>query len=116
MDGDEKERIPLFKSYRQRGFAVFLLGLLFSLPSIWLLYYVGEQEYAPLAKFLVWLVAIPVTAMFIGLLEWVTGQPFSRFSTQWDALAGWQRGVLGIAIIIGFIGLIMALAAVFLTP
>lgn len=30
------------------------------------------------------------------LLELITGVPFTELSNRWDALKGWQRGVIGL--------------------
>ncbi|NIA00288.1 hypothetical protein [Massilia sp. CCM 8734] len=45
-------------------------------------------------------VAVPGAFLLAGLIELVTGAPFQQVSTQWDSLQGWQRGVLGIVIVI----------------
>jgi hypothetical protein len=39
----------------------------------------------------------------IGFVEIVTGRPFSQLAKAWMELAGWQRGVLGVIIILGSI-------------
>ena len=37
--------------------------------------------------------------LFLGSAAmFVLGVPFSQLSSRWDSLAGWQRGILGIAI------------------
>lgn len=36
-----------------------------------------------------------------GLLQWITGTPFSEMSDKWNALAGWQRGVYGTLVFVG---------------
>jgi len=44
--------------------------------------------------------ALPGAYAFVGLLELLTGAPFSELSQRWDALHGWQRGVLGVVVVI----------------
>ena len=44
---------------------------------------------------------IPGAFALVGLLQLVSGVPFSELSTRWDSLAGWQRGFLGVAIVVG---------------
>jgi hypothetical protein len=43
--------------------------------------------------------ALPGAIALTGLLELVSGVPFSEWSQRWDSLAGWQRGVLGVLIV-----------------
>ena len=43
----------------------------------------------------------------MGLLETFSGVPCLRFSEAWEELQGWQRGVLGIVIVIVAIVVIM---------
>lgn len=44
--------------------------------------------------------AVPGAFLLAGLIEVVTGAPFQQVSTQWDSLQGWQRGILGIVIVV----------------
>ncbi len=59
------------------------------------------------------LLAMPLVAALMGLLEFLSDRPFSQFSNAWDHLAGWQGGILGIIIIIFAIVLMMALVVLF---
>ena len=54
----------------------------------------GHMTYEPT------LMALPGAYAVVGLVECTTGIPFSRFNDLWMALKGWQRGVLGIAVVI----------------
>jgi hypothetical protein len=47
-----------------------------------------------------WGWGIPGAFAFAGLIQLVSGVPFSELSSRWDSLAGWQRGILGVAIVI----------------
>lgn len=58
-----------------------------------------KQEIIPLA--------VPGAYALIGLLEIITGTPFLEISKKWDSLAGWQRGILGIIVVILFFLLFM---------
>lgn len=49
----------------------------------------------------------PLLVAMMGLLETFSGVPFLRFSEAWEELQGWQRGVLGIVIVIVAIVVIM---------
>lgn len=42
--------------------------------------------------------AAPGALALVGLIELVTNAPFTRLAQSWDALRGWQRGVLGLLI------------------
>jgi hypothetical protein len=37
---------------------------------------------------------VPGAFALVGLIETVTGLPFTRVSEAWDGLAGWQRGFM----------------------
>jgi len=41
--------------------------------------------------------------LLIGLAELASGRAFGELARDWDELAGWQRGVLGVAIV-GIVG------------
>lgn len=45
--------------------------------------------------------AAPGGLMFAGLLQAISGVPFSGLSDKWNALEGWQRGVLGTLVFVG---------------
>ena len=51
----------------------------------------------------------PVAWFLAGVLQMVTGVPFTELSDKWDALAGWQRGVIGLSVFIG--GLVLLFIA-----
>lgn len=61
--------------------------------------YFDLDEYE-ITKKLLMLFALPGAYVLIGLLEVVSGVPFKDISGEWDSLAGWQRGVLGVVIVI----------------
>jgi hypothetical protein len=43
---------------------------------------------------------VPAGFMLAGLVQVVSGVPFSQLAARWDSLRGWQRGVLGVLIVI----------------
>jgi hypothetical protein len=49
---------------------------------------------------------IPGAFTLAGLAQVVSGVPFSELSSRWDALEGWQRGVLGTLIFVASVGAI----------
>ena len=44
--------------------------------------------------------AIPCVPFLIGVTEFLFGVPISQVSGKWDSLQGWQRGVLGILVVL----------------
>ncbi len=65
------------------------------------------------SRFGILLTSVPVVVMFIGFIEVVTGSPIQHIADQWDSLQGWQRGILGIVIVISFLALFMLGVALF---
>jgi hypothetical protein len=43
----------------------------------------------------------PIAWFLAGVLEIVTGVPFTELAQKWDHLQGWQRGVIGISVFVG---------------
>jgi hypothetical protein len=61
-----------------------------------------------------WEFAIPGGWALAGLLQAVTGVPFAKFASRWDALQPWQRGVFGTAIVFGLAALLYGLAIAYI--
>lgn len=61
-----------------------------------------------------WEFAIPAGFALAGLLQGVTGVPFARLASQWDALRPWQRGVLGTAIALAISGVLFGGAVLYI--
>lgn len=45
-------------------------------------------------------VGVPVVPMLVGTTQLVTGHFVGDLARAWDSLAGWQRGILGLLIVI----------------
>jgi hypothetical protein len=60
----------------------------------------GEQRGGMLYG-IFYLIAIgtPGAYALVGILELITGTPFTQLSARWDSLKWWQRGVLGTVVI-----------------
>jgi hypothetical protein len=56
---------------------------------------------------------IPGAFALAGLVQVISGVPFSELASRWDALQGWQRGILGTIIFILAVGLIIGGLLVF---
>jgi hypothetical protein len=48
-------------------------------------------------------IGLPGAFALVGLIETVTGLPFTQISKAWDDLAGWQRGLYGTLVVIAAI-------------
>ncbi|WP_430391864.1 hypothetical protein [Dyella sp. 20L07] len=53
-----------------------------------------------------WELAIPAGFVIAGLLQVITGVPFTKFASQWDALRPWKRGIFGTGIVLASFGLL----------
>lgn len=80
------------------GFAL-VLGLFFLIGMIY--------GYAPVNPFKMIPLCIPFVYLCIGLIEVVSGQPYSHLAAAWMSLKGWQRGIIGTIIIIASLVFIM---------
>lgn len=56
---------------------------------------------------------IPGAFALVGLIELLTGIEFTRIAEKWDALQGWQRGVLGVLVAVFSFILMMAGVVIF---
>lgn len=70
-----------------------------------------------IGPWLPYVAALPALPFLAAALVYVTGRPFDELAAAWSALSGWQRGVLGVlvvllsaAVILG--GVVLALARV----
>jgi len=86
-------------SIRRRGAIKLFTGIVGAV-LIWLvIYFVRLQGFVPLSFTMIPL-AVPGAHALVGLLEVITGIPFLEIATRWDQLAGWQRGVLGLLVVV----------------
>jgi hypothetical protein len=92
---------------RKAGLHAFLFGLTIAASGGWAAMSFQLWRFKPFG----WILAIPVAIAMIGLGQAATGIPFRQLSSQWDALAGWQRGVLGVAILLAFSALLFGAIA-----
>ena len=56
---------------------------------------------------------IPGAFALAGLVQLVSGVPFSELSGRWDALEGWQRGIFGTLIFLVAVAFIFLCLLVF---
>ena len=89
---------------RTRGMLQFLgAGALFGLTLWWFsqAYEAHDEGMSHMGPWGIVAICTPGGFAAAGLLQWITGTPFSEMSKKWDALAGWQRGVYGTLVFVG---------------
>lgn len=89
---------------RMRGLMQCLAGGAVFAMALW--WFMDRQQTNPRGSlpggpFGLIVLAAPGGLMFAGLLQAITGLPFSGMSEKWNALAGWQRGVIGTMVFVG---------------
>jgi len=73
-------------------------------------YWLQTKGYSPNGFAMIGLGA-PIAWGLVGLLEMLMNRPFSEMESWWNALKGWQRGVIGLFVVIIAFGLmILAIA------
>jgi hypothetical protein len=88
----------MLMNVRRSGLALFVGAL-----ACGLLLAIAAYKYDLLRWKLVLLaVAVPVALSFAGLAQVIAGVPFSQLASKWNALTGWQRGVLGLVLVAVF--------------
>jgi hypothetical protein len=93
---------------RIKGLVKFVIGMVVTVILVYLLLWLNAREF----NFTRWgliLVAVPGAFGLAGLIELISGTPFRELSKKWAGLAGWQRGVLGISIVLLFFVLLIGL-------
>ena len=76
-----------------------LSGTLLCATVILLIFHFNLEE-SLLTRHSIILLAMPGAYALTGLIEIITGVPFMEIARKWDDLAGWQRGVLGVIIVV----------------
>lgn len=94
-------------SVRGRGTTKLFLGSIGVIAAWLLLQFIRSRGFIPSSFFAMIPLAIPGVYALMGLLEIIAGVPFSQIATKWDALAGWQRGILGTFVVILAFGLLI---------
>jgi hypothetical protein len=89
-------------SIRTRALLQFLgAGLLSVAVVYWFMHTQGMESHHGRGPAAFIALAAPGGFSLAGLVQFVSGVPFSELSDKWNALAGWQRGVLGFGIFVG---------------
>lgn len=86
-------------SVRSKGATKAAIGILgFAIISA-IVYFIRIKGYMPTSLAMIPL-AVPGAYSLMGVLEIITGVPFLEIAQKWDNLAGWQRGILGLLIVL----------------
>ena len=103
-------------STRSRGATKLLIGSL-GMVVVWLLvHFVRSKGFVPSSLVAMIPLAIPGVYALIGLLEIIAGVPFIEIAATWESLAGWQRGLLGLFIVVCAFAAAIAAMVLFAQP
>jgi hypothetical protein len=86
-------------SIRKKGTKKLAIGIFSLIGVSYFVYWLQQQGYTPNSFALIGLGA-PVAIGLVGLLEVAMNRPFSEMEEWWDDLKGWQRGILGVLVVI----------------
>jgi hypothetical protein len=91
---------------RKKGFLKFCIGSLAAVAVGFFHYWLNTRGY----EFSLWgfiAFGLPGAYGAAGLLELITGIPFAQLAGKWDELKGWQRGIIGILVVIICFGILI---------
>ena len=108
--GVEKMGASMGSSIRRKGFVKLAIGAVALIAVSFFVYWLQQQGYTPNSFALIAL-GTPVAIGLVGMLEVLMNRPFSEMEDWWNNLKGWQRGVLGVfVVIVAFAVLIAGMA------
>jgi hypothetical protein len=90
---------------RKRGLRTFGIGIGIFAAILCLMYWLSAHHHH--FSFAVIAAGVPFAYAGIGFIELVTGAPYQRLAQSWMSLRGWQRGVLGIFIVVASLVIIL---------
>jgi hypothetical protein len=97
---------------RRRGLVRLLFGAGGSLLVVVVLWLFAKEGYQPNPIGMM-IAAIPGAYALLGVMEAITGIPYSQLARRWDSLKGWQRGVFGTGIVlVAFVFIILIMVGV----
>ncbi len=86
-------------SIRRKGYKKLCIGSVALIVVSSFVYWLQLQGYSPTSFALMGLAA-PVAIGLVGFLEVLMNRPFSEMEAWWNSLKGWQRGLLGLLVVI----------------
>ena len=97
-------------SIRKQGTKKLLVGLIAFILIGYFVYWLQKQGYSPNSFAMIGLGA-PIAWGLVGFLEVLMNRPFSEMESWWNSLKGWQRGLIGlIVVVIAFALIILGMA------
>ena len=95
-----------------------MLFTVWALPLIAVVFYLDKyfHDLHHLLKYVLIGVAITCAPFLKDLLELLTGVRFATLARNWDSLKGWQRGVIGLGVIIGVLLLFAIVVILIVLP
>lgn len=93
-------------SIRSKGLKKLGIGLVGAVLAGFAIAWLKTEDYVPTWYGLI-IFGLPGAYGTSGLLELVSGVPFAELSQKWDELTGWQRGALGLSVVILCFGLLV---------
>jgi len=97
--------------FRKKGLFKLLVGGLAGIVAGFLLHYM-ETRGMHINMFYLVAIAAPAAWGLGGLLEFIMNRPFSEMEVWWSSLKGWQRGALGLLIVILSFSLMISAVAI----
>ncbi len=61
-----------------------------------------------------WIISPPGAFALAGLVQFISGVPFNKLSSQWDSLKSWQRGLISTLILLLAIVVMLGVIALYL--
>lgn len=98
---------------RRKGLLRFVLSAAVFALGVGYVLFIGPHSHEEWDMGDLLIFAVPGGYALVGLIEMITGVPFSNLARKWDDLKGWQRGVLGTLIVIFASGLILGAVGLF---
>lgn len=92
--------------FRKRALKKVTLGILGCAGMVGLFLAIARAGYVPANPFMLIPAAVPFVYFCMCMIELLTGRPYQQLAGAWMALKGWQRGVIGLLIVLAAVFLI----------
>jgi hypothetical protein len=93
--------------FRRRAWKKVLLGSCGFILLCALLAGISALGYMPRGPFGLIPPAIPFVYFCVGFIELVSGRPYQLLADAWMSLKGWQRGVIGVLIVVVWFAIVI---------
>ena len=58
-------------------------------------------------------IGAPGAFVLVAMIELITGESITHLASKWDRLKGWERGVIGLAVVIAALALLIGGVALY---